>query len=130
MLSGRIRATKLIADLRGIRTKLPKATKDADARVAADVARRSRERAAGLGGVHAHVASGIESIGPQIQLNAGAQPAILGAEFGGGGRPRTRQFPPYRGSGSNAGYMVYPTLRDDSKDVVERYGEALDKLLD
>jgi hypothetical protein len=50
---------------------------------------------------------------------------FFGAEFGGGGRPSTRQFPPYRG---HAGYWFWPTLRHHLPELRRRYIRALDEL--
>jgi hypothetical protein len=50
---------------------------------------------------------------------------FFGAEFGGGGRSTTRQFRPHRGT---EGYAFYPTFRRHVGDVIDAYGDALDKL--
>ena len=48
---------------------------------------------------------------------------ILGAEFGGGRRPRTRQFPPHLG---RQGYFVYPTVRAFAAgDAGERFADEV-----
>lgn len=51
---------------------------------------------------------------------------IWGAEFGGGRRPATRQFPPHKG---RTGYFLWPTVRANSRDIRARYSAALDKAL-
>lgn len=51
---------------------------------------------------------------------------IWGAEFGGGRRPETRQFPPHRG---RLGYFLWPTVRANSRDIKDRYSRALDAAL-
>lgn len=55
---------------------------------------------------------------------------IYGAEFGGGRRPTTRQFKPWRGNKGDAGYFLWPTVRAEYDTVVERYGEALMRAVD
>src|SRR5687768_8949694 len=85
----------------------------------------ARDRASSLGGVHKHVAPGIDAIGDTVNLNAGAQPAILGAEFGGGARPRTRQFPPYR----QEGYMLLPSLRVEERKLNTIMTNLIDQAL-
>lgn len=50
---------------------------------------------------------------------------FFGAEFGGGGRPTTRQFPPYRG---HTGYWFWPTIRHHLPELRRRYIRALDEL--
>jgi len=54
---------------------------------------------------------------------------MWGAEFGGGRRPTTRQFRPWRGSGSDAGYMLYPAVRRNAERTGELYSAALDAAL-
>ena len=66
---------------------------------------------------------------PSIALGSAAVPFALGAEFGGGRRPTTQQFPPWRGSGKTAGYFLYPTVRTLEKWIGETYLEALDDAL-
>ncbi|MGH9460369.1 MAG: hypothetical protein ACRD1X_04075 [Vicinamibacteria bacterium] len=119
--------------------ELRKANKDA-AQVAATV---SKSRALSVGGVAAKVA-------PTIRASAGVKSASVGfggaqapmaggAEFG-ANRDRLRQrstgtyvgyrqFQPWRGSGRNAGYFVYPAIRDNENRIVEQYTDALDHLL-
>lgn len=50
---------------------------------------------------------------------------IWGAEFGGGARPTTRQFRPWRGSGTGAGYFLFPTVRGDRDFIEQQYGDAI-----
>lgn len=54
---------------------------------------------------------------------------MWGAEFGGGRRSSTRQFRPWRGSGSDAGYMLYPAVRRNAERTGELYSAALDAAL-
>jgi hypothetical protein len=86
-----------------------------------EVARRgatgARQRGGSLGGVHRHVLPGLNVVGNTIRLDVRRQPAILGAEFGGGRRPTTQQFPPWRGSDRQAGYMLYPALRAEEAHI-------------
>lgn len=90
----------------------------------------AHSRAAGLGGVHRHVASGIAAQGGNnIRLDTRRQPAILGAVFGGGRRRTTRQFPPWRGSGREAGYMLYPDLRAQEAQLDTIVTSLIDKAL-
>lgn len=51
---------------------------------------------------------------------------FFGAEFGGGGRPTTRQFRPHKG---HDGYWLWPTLRDDADDMLDAYQQLIDKVL-
>jgi hypothetical protein len=47
---------------------------------------------------------------------------VWGAEFGSGRYP---QFHPWRGSSTGAGYFLWPTIREESDDITERYADAL-----
>ena len=54
---------------------------------------------------------------------------MMGAEFGGGSRSTTRQFLPWRGSSSSAGYALYPAVRENAAATGEAYSAALDDAL-
>lgn len=107
--------------------------RDASKEVATEVASDAKAKAYSLGGVAAHVApsiaasAGYTSAG--VALGGASHPAAMGAEFGGGARPTTRQFKPWRGSGSNAGYFVYPAIRDNADMIGDRYLSAVDAIL-
>lgn len=49
---------------------------------------------------------------------------FYGAEFGGGKRPTTRQFPMHRG---RDGYFLYPTARAHGEEYAQMWIEAVDK---
>ena len=81
------------------------------------------------------------STGGAVRLGEGF-PGALGAEFGAyrnqlrGGRPGGRpaqvrgwqQFRPWRGSDSGAGYFMWPAIREQTDEIVNRYGEMIEKL--
>lgn len=48
---------------------------------------------------------------------------FFGAEFGGGSRPRTRQFPPY----TSRGRWFFPTLEGDDDRIDDIADDALDR---
>lgn len=50
---------------------------------------------------------------------------IWGAEFGGGRRPETSQFLPWRGSGDGAGYFLWPAVRGDRQFIADAYEDAM-----
>ena len=52
---------------------------------------------------------------------------FYGAEFGGKRRTTTQQFPSWRGSGSGAGYFLYPTARASGKRYYDMWADAVDK---
>lgn len=100
--------------------------------VADAVASDARSNAYSLGGVAALVAPSIASsarfTGAGVSLGGASHPAAAGAEFGGGGRPTTQQFAPWRGSGSDAGYFVYPAIRSNSDRIADEYLGAVEDL--
>jgi hypothetical protein len=114
----------IIDDLEQAAGAMGRELDDVMALFAADVADRAQSRAQGLGSVHAHVASGIVATRRGIELRVNDQPAILGAEFGGGRRPRTRQFPPYRPDG----YMLYPELYNPDHPIDQQLNDMFDRL--
>ncbi len=107
-----------LSDIGRLQQRLPKLLADEDEAQAGRIAKKARSRGSGLGSVHAKAAPGIKAINqrPIIRLFIDEHPYILGAEFGGGRRPTTRQFPPWRGKGDTAGYMLYPTLREETSE--------------
>jgi hypothetical protein len=97
---------------------------------AARGAERARAKGASLGSVHRHASAGISAVRDTIKMDTGRHPEIMGAEFGGGRRPRTRQFPPFRGSGPRtAGYMLYPALRELEGDLDTVIARLIDRAL-
>jgi hypothetical protein len=52
-------------------------------------------------------------------------PFFAGAEFG---SIQFTQFPEWRGSSYDAGHFLYPTIRQSSDDIVELYGDAIEKI--
>lgn len=100
------------------------AAKDA----AGDEVPRIRSRAGQVGRREALAARSVRSSPDGIVAAAGGgTPAAIfyGAEFGGGGRPRTRQFAPY----NQGGYFLYPQLRDDEALMADRVFDALEPIM-
>lgn len=118
--------------LKALDDKAPGELRDASKGIAEDVAGKAKARASSLGGVAAHVAptisarAGATSAG--VGLGGAGNPEAMGAEFGGGRRPTTQQFQPWRGNGESAGYFVYPTIRDESDHIVDQFTDAIDDL--
>lgn len=119
--------------------------REASMDIAQDVASRSASEARSQGGIAALVA-------PTIRVARDRIPAVRmgnstridserdgdrqtigdimwGAEFGGRRRSTTQQFLPWRGSGSGAGYFLWPTVRGMEDQIQDRYSEALDDAL-
>lgn len=109
----------------------PKELRKANKTVADLVAQDAKAAAHSIGGVAAHVAPSIKaSAGAQfaaVSLGGTAYPMAGGAEFG---SYRYKQFKPWRGNGSDAGYFVYPAIRRDADRIETEYGHALTELLD
>lgn len=73
-----------------------------------------------------------------IRLGGAKNPEALGAEFGAGqniARQTSRgsvrgwnQFRPWRGSGPDAGYWLFPTIRQDTPQIIEMYLKMIDEL--
>jgi hypothetical protein len=61
----------------------------------------------------------------QVVGGSAKVPFFGGAEFG---SLRYRQFRPWTGSNSQSGYFLYPTIRDLSDDIVELYGDEIEKI--
>jgi len=75
----------------------------------------------------------------QVNLGGSKFPGAAGAEFGAGqNQPRVgpsgrnytghNQFEAWRGSGSDAGYFLYPAIRDSTDEIVEMYGDAIEDI--
>lgn len=98
------------------------------AEAAGDEVPRVRARAGQVGRREALAARSIKADPDGIVVGAGGGvPAAIffGAEFGGGGRPATRQFAPYNADG----YFLFPQLRDDESMITEQVASALDPFL-
>ena len=134
--------------LRALPKEVQTELKAAAERIAQKVATDAGARARGQGGLSALVAGSLRAskgrtpairMGGATRLPAsgagwqrsrrgpgqGVGDAMWGAEFGGGRRSTTKQFLPWRGSGSSAGYFLYPTVRADSDFIADEYSEAL-----
>jgi hypothetical protein len=125
---------ELVRDLRKVEHGLPGAMRQAMLPISQSVVTTARARGQSLGGVQAHaVKRGLRGGATRntawIKLAASREPTILGAEFGGGHRPTTRQFPPWRGSGGGAGYFVYPTIRGKAGEIAGLLEAAVRKLI-
>jgi hypothetical protein len=85
------------------------------------------------GGVSRLTARGARSFKPsrsgvaaRITLGGSGAPEAAGAEFG---ARRFPQFQPWRGDGDDAGYALWPTIRDRTPEVIEMHGDAIEKLM-
>lgn len=60
-----------------------------------------------------------------IVLDGATFPALLGREFG---SARFKQFPAWRGNGQDAGYFLFPTLREELPEMLDDLQDAIDEL--
>lgn len=124
--------------------------KDANWRVSQYIVENAQARAATIGRMQARAATALKAsrIASKAQIVGTANdkiPFFFGAEFGakqdilrkprqksgwaGPGRYRGfRQFLPWRGNKGNVGYFLFPTMREKSQEIVEMYGDELDKI--
>jgi hypothetical protein len=75
--------------------------------------RRRRSGPGSLSRTRASISASPTDTGGRIGIGGPSAPGALGHEFGGGGRPRTRQFPPHKGK---EGYFLFPTIRSLFRD--------------
>jgi len=117
--------------LRELGPDLQRELKRTNLDVAQIVADDARSAALQLGGVAAHVAPSIRAAARNtaagVSFGGAGYPMAAGAEFG---AYRFKQFQPWRGNDENAGYFVYPAIRQDADRIETEYGAAIDKLLD
>lgn len=123
-------------------SKLPREVsaelRDASVRIADTVAVRSRSRAGMVGRGWAYLGPTIRARRDRVPVVAvggsrrtrQGQPAgefLMGSEYGGRGRPSTRQFLPHLG---NTGYVVWPTVRALGSFINDAYADALGDALE
>lgn len=87
---------------------------------------RKSRKGTGLSATRDSIRAQASATESRIVLGGPKAPAALGHEFGGGARPTTRQFPPHLG---REGYFFWPTIREETADIAERYGELLERAL-
>jgi hypothetical protein len=127
-------------ELRKINTELPKKLGDVNKEVADYVVRRSKGRASTP---LEHRAAGTLKAARQqrvalVRLGGAKNPEALGAEFGAMQNQERRtgrgsvlgwnQFLAWRGSGTGAGYFLFPTIRQDTPQIIDKYAELIDKM--
>lgn len=107
-----------------------KELKEAGMAVASSVAADAKGHAMSLGGVAAKTAPSIRAAAGFTSAGVGfggsGYPFAMGAEFG---SVRFKQFKPWRGSGSDAGYFVFQSIRDNADNIGEEYLAVVDDVL-
>jgi hypothetical protein len=127
-------------ELRLVDARLPKELGDVNYDVAQYVIARSKGRASTP--LENRAAGTLKAARQQkvslVRLGGPRNPEALGAEFGAGHntlRNTTRgvmegwnQFRPWRGSGAGAGYFLFPTIREDTPQIIDMYYDLIDNL--
>lgn len=106
--------------------------RDASRKVSELVARDAQAAAYTLGGVAAHVAPSIKSRAAasgsaSVAIGGARYPMAGGAEFG---ALKYKQFKPWRGNSTDAGYFLYPSIRRDADRIASEYMSALDGIIE
>jgi len=116
--------------LRAIGPEAQKELREASKKVAGFVAKDAASAASSIGGVAAKTAPSIKPVGgvggAGVAFGGSAYPFAGGAEFG---SIRFKQFKPWRGSDSNAGYFVYPSIRRDADRIVTEFSDAVEQVI-
>lgn len=116
--------------------------KDANFEAAKSVIAPAQAMARGLGRMQARAAATLTpskaAAGARVNFGGARAPFAGGAEFGAGQNvprnlPRGRvlgwnQFEPWRGNVSGAGYFLFPTIRRLTPDLVDLYGDAIERI--
>jgi hypothetical protein len=116
--------------LKAIGPEAQKELKEASKTVATFVAADARSSAFSQGGVLGHIAPSIKPVGgvsgAGVAFGGAAYPMAGGAEFG---SIRYKQFKPWRGNNSDAGYAIYPAIRQDADRIVTEFTDAVDRII-
>lgn len=116
--------------------------KDVNFDIAELVVRTAQQKAAGKGRLQQTAARSLKpgrQAARAVVTGGGPKtPFFGGAEFGAGQNvPRNtqrgtvagwNQFEPWRGNQSDAGYFLYPAIRDETDKIVDMYGDAIEKI--
>lgn len=116
--------------LKAIGPDAQKELKVAAKKVATFVASDARSAASSLGGVAAKTAPSIKPSGgvsgAGVSMGGPSYPFAGGAEFGSYKYP---QFKPWRGNQSDAGYFLYPAIRQDADRIETEFTAAIDDII-
>lgn len=111
--------------------------------VASFVVGKAKPRMSALPGPgHQSAASLVASksaVSARVALGGARAPFAEGVEFGAGQNVERQtarrvlkgwnQFQPWRGNDANAGYALFPTIRNSTEEIVDKYGDAMERLL-
>lgn len=116
--------------LRGLDEGAPKELRKANLDVAEWVAELTRGSYHMRESVAHEVAESVRAQAEQraaaIRIGGPSAPMAGGSEFG---SSQYKQFPPWRGSSRDAGYSLFPTIRDRQREILERHERHVDDLI-
>ena len=116
--------------------------KDANFEVASAVVGWAKTKAGGEGRMAIRSADTLKASRAQaraaVSFGGASVPFAMGSEFGAmrniprrtarGEVPGWNQFKQWRGNGSDAGYWLFPTIRSHERQIVDKYGDAIEKI--
>lgn len=116
--------------LKDLDDRMPRELAAANAEAAGVVAKEATRRGRSLGSTAAKAAGSIKAAKQQraaaVSIGGPQFPFALGAEFGGGRRPTTQQFQPWKG---HTGYFLWPAVRETREQFMHAYERAIDDLM-
>lgn len=116
-------------DLRRVNSQLPKELRLVNLAAANLIAEGTQASFSGRGGVAPKVAASVRAMAQQrsaqVRIGGNKYPFALGSEFG---SVRFKQFGAWRGSGADAGYSLYETVRRRQAAVVALYADRVEAL--
>lgn len=122
----------LARNLKAVEADFPKKVKRINGLISEDVAVKAKARALGLGSVAAHtiheggLRAGQSARTAYVFLGGTSAPFAAGAEFG---SSVYRQFDAWKGNGPDAGYFLFPTIRDEKETIEKIAHEEIEDLL-
>ncbi|MBI2764850.1 MAG: hypothetical protein HYX53_02935 [Chloroflexi bacterium] len=119
--------TELQRELRTANPELARRLQQVNKRLVESVADEARSAAGSSVSTRSKASIRPNASGREARVVAGGQraPEFYGQEFGGGARPRTRQFPPHRG---REGYFLWPTVRRRLGTAFEEWNAIFDEI--
>lgn len=128
MLAAEVRGLKeLQRELRAADPELARQLQQVNKQLVESVADEARSAAAASVSNRSKASIRPQASGREARVVAGGPrvPEFYGQEFGGGKRPRTRQFPPHRG---REGYFLWPTVRRRLRVASEEWADIFDEI--
>ena len=130
MLAAEVRGLKeLQRELRAADPELARQLQQVNKRLVESVADEARSAAGASVSTRSKASIRPQASGREARVTAGGArvPEFYGQEFGGGRRPRTRQFPPHRG---REGYFLWPTVRRRLRTAAEEWADIFDEIFE